>query len=162
MTIDTGVGQGTTFEIRFPLDTQPHNQRKTEPNLHMSSSTNSQGNVLILDDEELVLIPMQAGPEDLGFSVRQFTSPVEALKCFQENPQDYDLIISDVTMPEMNGFQFSSKIREERKDLPILISTGYNQHLNTADICRLGKADFLYKPFPFEELENKIRELLGE
>lgn len=163
--VESSEGKGTTLRIRFPaVEALSENLADAieEPgvNWNVKGKKSMRGKILILDDEELVLIPLQAGLEDLGFEIASFTDPQEALTCFQKDPDGYQLIITDMTMPGMNGIQFSEKVREQREDIPILISTGYNHQMNSSDIRGLGKTDFLYKPYAFEELEEKIRELL--
>ncbi|MCD6430583.1 MAG: response regulator [Deltaproteobacteria bacterium] len=84
------------------------------------------------------------------------------LKAFQNQPEAFDLVLSDMTMPEMNGVELAQKILTIRPDMPIIIATGYSQLINKDIIETFGIKEFLKKPFQKQELASKVRNVLDE
>lgn len=118
--------------------------------------------IMAVDDEEFVLEMLKDLLEDTtGYKVYGYTNPILALKAFNKNPEKYDLIISDVKMPEMSGVQMTSKMKDLKKGIPIIITTGYVEKQEEDLLEDSGVDAFIRKPFKEEKLLAIIEKLLG-
>ena len=88
------------------------------------------------------------------------TDPTRALKLFAENPQGLDLVITDMTMPKMNGDALSLEILKLRPDMPIILCTGHSEKISKDAAGQLGLAGFLEKPVDMQTLAVTVREIL--
>jgi len=96
----------------------------------------------------------------LGYSITATTSSSEALRIFQERPDGFDLVITDMTMPELTGAELAREFLKIRPDLPIILCTGYSDSLNKADARKMNIREFVLKPFPLDHLALLARRLL--
>jgi len=99
--------------------------------------------------------------ESLGYRVSSFSSSTEALQAFEAAPQHFDLVLSDVTMPIMNGAQLAKKMFAARPDIPIIFCTGFSDILSEEEAMKLGAKGFLGKPILRENLASMIRKILN-
>jgi DNA-binding NtrC family response regulator len=117
--------------------------------------------ILFVDDEEFLVDIVPQMLKRLGYETVATTSPIEALEIFQSRPQDFDLIIADITMPKMTGEKLAQEILKIRPDIPIILSTGYNTILKKKN-AKLSKiADFLMKPFTMMQLATSVQKVLN-
>ncbi len=141
--VDSTLGQGTTFRLYFPAVEQPEITPDETPEL----IPRGQGErLLILDDEEALLRVNQRTLERLGYHVTAHTSPTAALTAFRENPEQFDLVITDLAMPGMTGMDFSRELLRLRPNCPVVLTTGYTSSLDPQNIKSLGLAGLLFKP----------------
>ncbi len=125
------------------------------------SSEKKNFTILAVDDEEFVLEMLKDILEDtLGYNVAAYTNPIVALKAFNKNPERYSLVISDVKMPEMSGVQMTSKMKDLKSDIPIIITTGYAEKQEEDLLEDSGVDAFLRKPFKQDMLAEIIERLL--
>ena len=108
-------------------------------------------NVLVVDDEEDTLKVIASNLSLEGYFVDTFTSPVYALKRFQE--KDYDTVLVDYQMPEMNGLEFMQKVRAVNKDIPVIIFTAHATISRAVEAMKEGAVDYLVKPLNYDELK---------
>ena len=94
--------------------------------------------------------------------MRQGTSSIEALEAFRANPDRFDLIITDFTMPNMTGMELSKALLKLRSDIPIILCTGYSEHINEDKAKGIGIRAFVVKPVVLSEIANIIRKLLDD
>ncbi len=116
--------------------------------------------VLFIDDEELLVEMGRDMLEDLGYRVIATTDSIDALRLFRENPDYFDLVITDTTMPKLNGVEFSREALKIRPDVPIIICTGYSELLDESDAISMGIKKFIMKPFSVKSLAEAIRGVL--
>ncbi len=100
--------------------------------------------------------------ESLGYHVTVATSGTEAWNLFRKNPSHFDLVITDQTMPGMTGIILTQKMLNERKGLPIILCTGYNDAASPDKAKAVGIAAFVMKPVVRKELAETIRRVLDE
>jgi PAS domain S-box-containing protein len=158
ITVDSQLGKGTTFTIYLPVINTPCSVATPEPGVLRPGN----GSILFVDDEEASTRMMQEMLDMLGYRVDTSNSPEEALEMFSRNPGKYDLVISDLTMPKMNGMSLAKKIRNISPVFPIMLITGYDKSVGTLD--NLGKAGIsrlLRKPVRMSELASAIKDVLG-
>jgi CheY-like chemotaxis protein len=96
----------------------------------------------------------------LGYEVTAYRNALDALACFTEHPDRFDLIITDMTMPKMTGAELAAKIRAIRADLSILICTGYDAGFAAEETCQLDIHDVLTKPLSMTTLAVNVRQAL--
>jgi len=117
--VDSKVGEGSTFHVYFPVAQGEVKSLdvKTKPLTHGNER------VLLIDDEPMITKVTRSVLEGLGYTVTDQNDCLEALKLFTEHPQDFDLVITDYGMSEMNGKQLVEKIKEIRSDISIILFT---------------------------------------
>ena len=116
--------------------------------------------ILVVDDQKMIVEIQQKLLKRLGYNVTARTSSLEALKTFQANPDDFDLIITDMTMPNMTGDQLAKKIMEINTNVPIILCTGFSEKMSKEKAELLGIKDFLMKPVLLKDLSLTIRRVL--
>ena len=98
--------------------------------------------------------------ERLGYEVMSYTSSLEALDAFRENPDKFDLVITDMAMPNMSGDKLSAELSKIRSDIPVLLCTGFSETMYEEKAESIGIKGFLLKPIGMKELALKIGEIL--
>ena len=116
--------------------------------------------ILLVDDEEALIQIGKAMLERLGYTVAARTSSVEALETFKEKPHDYDLVVTDQTMPNMTGLELAKKLKTIRADIPIILCTGYYTTVTREKAQAIGIKDLLMKPFTMYELSKILKKVL--
>jgi CheY-like chemotaxis protein len=146
-------GLGTEISIYLPLYSQSREVIEKE----VTQTPLSAGeHILIVDDESFVLKVEKEILEHLGYRVSAFNNSTEALTVFAEKKEDFDLVISDLTMPVMNGLELSREIKEIRDDIPIIICTGFSDQIDRAQGKMTGISEYLLKPI----IKNDIAEAI--
>jgi CheY-like chemotaxis protein len=120
------------------------------------------GRILFVDDEDMLATVCGSMLEHLGYQVTVKTSSIEALESFRSDPEAYDLVITDQSMPNMSGAELSRELLQIRPDIPIILCTGHSRKLTIEDAQRLGIRKYLNKPFEKRQLEKLIRQILEE
>jgi len=118
--------------------------------------------ILLVDDEESVVRLEKQMLERLGYNVSAFSNSLEALETFNSNPDGYDLVNSDMTMPNMTGDQLAQKLMSIRPDIPIIICTGFSERINKEQAETDKVKGFLMKPVVKSEMAQMVREVLDE
>lgn len=98
--------------------------------------------------------------DGLGYQVETRTSPIEALEAFRQNPQKFDLVITDLAMPHLSGLNLARKILEIRPGMPIILCTGFSEQTNEQAAIAIGIRAFLYKPLVMKDIAGAIRKVL--
>jgi len=96
----------------------------------------------------------------LGYKVEVRTSPIEALAAFKTLSDKFDLIISDMTMPKMTGDELAKELMAIRPDIPIILCTGFSEHINEEKAKTIGIRKLIMKPFIMREMAEAIRQVL--
>ena len=112
-----------------------------------------------VDDEAALVEAGKAMLEKLGYDVNATTNAIEAIEEFHKDPQAFDLLITDYTMPDMTGLDLAKKLLRIRPDLPIILCTGFSQVLTEEDVNSSGIRKLVMKPVIFRELSKTIREV---
>ena len=151
-------GKGTEFKVFFPEEETPFK----EENIQNPQSTISGGNerILLVDDEEAIINLESTILERLGYKVTSLTNSIEALEVFRATPRDFDLVISDVSMPTLSGDRLASELIKIRPDIPILLCTGFSKIIIGKTAEDLGVSKILMKPVLMDELAKTIRNVM--
>jgi len=157
-------GEGTAFHIYFPEiesgEEQPGRLEAAEPAGETPRIT-GEGKILFIDDDPTLAYLADELLGGLGYKVVTKTSSVEALNYFQESPDQFDLVITDMTMPVMTGDRLAQRILEIRSDIPVILCTGYNEYISREKSERIGICELVMKPFEMADLDAIIQRVLN-
>jgi CheY-like chemotaxis protein len=120
------------------------------------------GRVLLVDDEEIVLGVGKRMLEKMGFSVLTAKSGQEALNIYKKNPDDIDLVVLDMIMPDMGAGETYVGLSSLNPKIKVLISSGYSADQRTRELLDRGCNGFIQKPFRMQELSDKIGEIISK
>jgi len=150
-------GEGSTFHVWLPrVDTGQKGDMETpEP------PAKGNGRILLIDDEETLVDSRQEMLRHLGYDVVTKTSSVEALELFREQPDRFDLVITDMTMPSMTGDELAKELMGIRSDIPIVLCTGFSERITKEEAEKVGIKEFLMKPIASREMAEVIRRVLS-
>lgn len=156
ITVDSEPNQGATFNVYFPatLDTAVQFSHFEEP------LSNGNERILLIDDETDIVDVGKRMLERLGYQVTATNDAVNALKLFKTNPNVYDLVITDMTMPYITGAELARELMKIRVDIPIIMCSGYNSQLTSKAAKEIGIRNCIMKPFVKREIAKIIREAL--
>lgn len=151
-------GQGSTFEVYLPSyagDDKPEEKIKEDRPIQKGTE-----NILLVDDDKKVAFMVQHMLEKLGYQVACHMDSPGALEAFKQSPDAFDLVVTDLTMPDLTGYQLSEKITDIRPDIPIILCTGFGEHINKKQYSLQGIKGFLNKPVSVKDMSNLIRDIL--
>ncbi|MBT3177241.1 MAG: PAS domain S-box protein [Desulfobacula sp.] len=150
-------GKGTQFHVYLPVIKSAAEKPKIQTQVPIQGGTE---HLLLVDDEEAILSMEKRMLERLGYQVTSRTSSLEALEAFRSNPDKFDMIITDMAMPNMPGDKLSVELIKIRPDIPVLLCTGFSEAMSVEKAASLGIKGFLLKPIIMKDLAQKIREVL--
>jgi CheY-like chemotaxis protein len=154
--VDSEPGKGAVFSILLPkIDAQP----EIKPERSMDLSTGNE-TLLFVDDEPSLMKLGQRMMERLGYKIDATISPTDALEWFRLSPDKYDLIITDMTMPQMTGVSLAEELMRIRPDIPVIICTGHSSLIDEEKSKTLDIAAFVMKPMTRQKIAKIIRQVL--
>lgn len=156
ITVRSQVGRGSTFTVYFPVA----REEVTDESPTLQDLERGNERILLVDDETMLAKVGQSMLERLGYRVTVRHSSLEALTTFQNTPNDFDLVITDQTMPVITGSDLACRILEIRRDIPIILCTGYSNLLDEESAKALGIKEFALKPLTQEVLSRLVRKVL--
>ena len=157
--VQSELGRGTTVEVLFPCIEMVAVEPKPEE-LEKLPSGNER--ILFVDDEKNLVRAYTNIMKSLGYDVVSFTSPTEALELFNSQLDRFDLVITDMTMPDMTGEKLSQEMIKIRSDIPIILCTGYSDLIDEGKAKETGIKGFAMKPVTAEALAVEIRKVLDD
>jgi PAS domain S-box-containing protein len=157
ITVSSEPGKGTTFNVFFPVT---ETQTRLETTVSAPTSPSRGERILFVDDEEVIVEMGQAVLRRLGYNVVVQTNPVEALALFRSDPQAFDLIITDLTMPKMTGLELISEIKLLRPEMSFLLCTGFGQEITEKRAREMGIHAVLRKPISKKDVARMVRQVL--
>ncbi|NTV15310.1 MAG: PAS domain S-box protein [Desulfobulbaceae bacterium] len=150
-------GKGTTIRIYLPATALPPTH---QPMAIQTNVTGGNERIMLVDDELAVRGVEKAMLESLGYKVSDFGDSLEAIAAFTATPNQFDLLVTDMTMPKLTGDRLAEKILEIRPDLPIIICTGFSQLINRESALAMGIKDLVTKPLVRHDFASTIRAVL--
>ncbi|MCP4749203.1 MAG: response regulator [Desulfobacteraceae bacterium] len=155
--VESSEGKGSKFEVLLPAHNVETVERQAmqEPVLPSGNET-----VLVVDDETDIVNILIKILTYLGYQVEGKTDSREALELFRSRPSDFDLVITDLTMPDLTGIQFAQKLLEIRADLPVILCTGYDDGITRQQAQSTGIRALLLKPMDAVSLAQTVRTTL--
>jgi PAS domain S-box-containing protein len=156
ITVSSVVGQGTSFTIFFPaVNLTPIEEKESNAALPKGHER-----ILFVDDEPFIVSAASQMLTHLGYSVETDTDPQAALERIRANPNQFDLVVTDMTMPKLTGDQLACEILKIRPQLPVILCTGYTRLLSEEQARRLGIREYVLKPVDMKHLARIVRSTL--
>jgi CheY-like chemotaxis protein len=163
MLIESKKGKGTTFMIYLPRFDPEALEKKLLRDVGLQGLEHTgRERILLVDDEKAITELHKITLEDMGYSIAAFTDSQMALMAFQEHPENFDLVITDQSMPRLPGSELAAELIKIRNDIPIILCTGYSSVISEEQAANLGIRKFLMKPVTRKELAGAIRESLDK
>ena len=156
--VSSKVDKGTTISILFPATST---FMVKAPQVDPSSGFNRSGRILVVDDEPEIRLAATDIFEHLGFKVIQASDGREGLERVQEYSGQLQLVLLDLTMPRMNGIDFMKALRAIDPFVPVLMTSGFSESDNSAELATLGISGFIQKPYGLATLKAKLKVILG-
>ncbi|MEW6667017.1 MAG: PAS domain S-box protein [Thermodesulfobacteriota bacterium] len=156
--VESEPGAGSTFEVLLPVIDLG---RGAEVKPDVRTVPGGSERILLVDDEEPLVRTGCAILEGLGYRVTATKSSREALEIFRDRPDQFDLVITDMTMPDMTGSELARHMLKIRADVPIILCTGYSDIITPERARDMGIREFLVKPIPLRNLAEAIRKTLA-
>jgi PAS domain S-box-containing protein len=153
-------GKGASFHIFLPCSAV-EKEGKELPSKSLTPIP-GKGKILFLDDEEVLVHLGQKMLERLGYDVVIRTSSLEALELFKSNPDSFDFVITDLTMPNMTGDRLAKEILEIRPDIPVILCTGFSERISSEIAKAIGIKEFIFKPFTTGDLSTVLNRITRE
>ncbi|MFW8600166.1 response regulator [Desulfobacterota bacterium M19] len=150
-------GVGSEFRVLFPV-LPAAEERDTAPviaDLPMGTE-----HIMVVDDEKMIAELQKALLEKQGYKVTALTSSNAALKAFTTNPDAFDLLLTDQTMPEISGHELAAEVLALRPDLPVILCTGYSSVISKEQALKMGIKLYIHKPVQRCDLVRFVRDVL--
>ncbi len=158
--VDSEPGRGTTFRVYLPVIDSP--AVVTTPDIKPSETENSGQHILFVDDEETILTVAKEAFPEFGYKITTFSHPEEALASFRQDPGQFDLLITDMTMPQMTGVELAQKVMAQNARLPIILCSGYSTLIDRDSARDIGIREYVSKPVTAAKLIEVIKKVLAE
>ncbi|MFQ6113749.1 MAG: ATP-binding protein, partial [bacterium] len=154
------AGKGSTFRVFLPRSDRSVSEEPTSQ--AESPEFKGKEHILVVDDEKQVTAMVRDMLEALGYDITAQTSGVEALEQFRAQPDKFDLVITDQTMPEMTGIELAEQVVHLRPDIPVILVTGFSKMVTEEKIKNRGIREYLKKPIDLNDLESVVRRVLED
>ena len=161
ITVQSEKGKGAAFLVWLPLIQEEVDENETLPE-KVQYPLGKKEKILFVDDEMLNVDLFQAMFEKLGYTITSSTGSVEALETFRKSPHSFDLVVTDMTMPNMTGKDLAKKILSIRPDIPIILCTGFSERINEYSARAMGFKAFVMKPMALHDIARTIRNVLDQ
>jgi PAS domain S-box-containing protein len=148
--------EGTVFTIFFPVVEKQHTVKKYTGTVPLSGTER----ILLVDDEEIIVEIVKAMVESLGYTAITTNSSLQALELFRADPYGFDLVITDMTMPNMTGKDLAEKMITVRRDIPIILCTGFTELITEEQAKSIGIRELVMKPVGKNDMAQTIRRVL--
>jgi len=158
ITVDSTLNKGTVFSVYLPIT----KKRTIHPYSEVRPLPSGKERILFVDDELPISKMGSRILETLGYTVTIRTSSIEALELFRSKPQEFDLVITDMTMPNMTGDLLTIELMKIRTDIPVILCTGYSKKISEETAKEIGIRAFAYKPVVKADLAVIIRNVLDD
>ncbi len=152
-------GKGTSMNVYLPLLDGGHAHALPDAQDVFCAGTER---ILLVDDEGAIVRLVKTMLERMGYQVKGCTSSLEALRLFKADPNGFDLLITDMTMPKMTGLQLAELVMAIREDMPVILCTGFSEKITPEKVKALGLKGFLMKPVVRSEMALTIRNVFGK
>lgn len=152
------MDQGTTFDIFLPAIRA---EEKKRFRIEQEYPTGNES-ILLVDDDDSILRLEKEMLTRFGYRVETCNNPLEALKQFADNPEKFDLVITDMVMPKMNGDELIQELLKIKRDLPTILCTGYTAKIDEKKAMKMGVQAFLLKPVSMRKMAVAAKNVLKD
>ncbi|MBU1937039.1 PAS domain S-box protein [bacterium] len=156
--VNSETGKGSTFQVYLPrLQT-----KKSDENSPLEPISRGTERILLVDDEAVLVEMQQEMLGNLGYEITPCTSSLEALETFRADPNKFDLVITDQTMPNLTGVELAGELMIIKPNIRIILMTGYSEVISPEQARKLGIREYIMKPVVLRDLSQAIRKLLDQ
>lgn len=159
VTVYSEPGRGAVFYLYFPASANVVRSARVFPR---EAPRGHNQRVLYLDDEKALVELIERMLERRGYHVTGFTDPARALEQFRLRPGDFDVVVTDLSMPQMSGFEFAQELLAIRPDTPIVMTSGFVRPEDQDKALRMGLRDLILKPDTVEQLGQTIERIFSQ
>ncbi len=156
--VQSTPGQGTLFTIYLP--TVPALKKQTEEKSAEHYLPSGDERILIVDDDRMIVEMMEQMLCHMGYEVTSCLDSVECLKVFQEQPEDFDVLITDMTMPKLSGDMLAAEVLKLRSDMPVILCTGFSHQMDEQKAMAMGIGEYVMKPILIEDMAKALKKVL--
>ncbi len=156
--VQSEPGKGSVFQVYLPMVEEPE-KAETEKSDETTMTEGSE-TIMFVDDEESLVELARESFGECGYTIKTFENGRQALEAFRQTPDKYDLIVTDMNMPFMNGIDLARKVMELRPSIPVVLCTGYSKLINKEKALNLGIRRYLDKPLTMGCLMREVRAVL--
>ncbi len=156
--VESEVGKGTVFKVYLPV---AQKERAVEKTGSIGELKTGSGNILLVDDEEQVVHVTGQILKSLGYTIVGKTSAKEALRIFSSAPHDFDMVLTDLTMPGLTGLELSERVKALRPEIPVILFTGYSDQVSKDAAVEAGIDEYCMKPISMSDLSLVVGRFLG-
>ena len=157
--VNSEMGKGTSFEVFFPLIEDAGKKSELEA---LAPIPGGKERVFFIDDEPALVELGKKMLEPLGYTIHTETGSIDALETFRSQPDRFDIIITDLTMPGMTGLELAREIMKIKPDTPVILCTGFSDQVTAETADKIGIKKVLLKPFIAREMTEAIRRVLDQ
>ncbi|MCP3872133.1 MAG: response regulator [Desulfobacteraceae bacterium] len=157
--VQSEPGKGTKFNVYFPVKNSSFEEPETTTKESIPGGTE---HILLVDDEVAIVKLAKQILERLGYQVTENSNSIKALEKFRANPDKFDVVITDLAMPNMPGDKLSAELLKIRPDIPILLCTGYSQKITEEKAALIGIKGILMKPIIKSKMAQMVKNVLDE
>lgn len=159
ITVYSEPGKGTTVHVYLPIIEKEITEEET---VHPGPIPTGAERILLVDDEESVINVEKDLLESIGYKIVPYLDPEKAVAHFRTQPEAYDLVITDMTMPRMTGDKLALEILSIRPDIPIIMCTGFSELINKEEALKIGIRKFVTKPIIIKSFARTLRKVLDK
>ncbi len=160
ITVDSELGQGSTFNVFIPVcspDLEAEEHVSAAPPMPPGNGQR----ILVVDDEEAIVQVVEIALGQLGYELETYTSSVMALNAFEENPDRFDCVVTDQTMPTLTGADMARRMLETRPELPIILCSGFSETVNHEKAHEIGIREYIMKPMSIRVLADAVHRVIA-
>ena len=158
ITVKSAVDQGTLFNVYFPKVAP--SQKVDSLNASTADMSGGTGRIMLVEDEASILEATQGILEKVGYQVTGFLDGESAFREFEKDPSQFDLIITDMTMPKMSGRELSRKVLSIKAEMPIILCTGFHETFTREKALKEGICEYVQKPLTGKKLVDIVGQAL--
>ncbi|MBM9515226.1 hybrid sensor histidine kinase/response regulator [Desulfogranum marinum] len=157
--VDSEKGEGSSFKVYLPVAAESVAQKPDE--MIRASGMETGGTILLVEDEEMVRNMTTSMLTCLGFKVLEAIDGVDAVEIFQKHQDEIDVVVSDLTMPRMDGWETLTTLRRIRPDLPVIVASGHDESMVFAGGYLESPQVFLHKPYKISALKESLAKAMS-
>jgi PAS domain S-box-containing protein len=155
--VESEHGKGTKFKVYIPrIVSDAETKSEIQPTALLTGSER----ILLVDDEEPISVMNKAILERLGYQVTVRNSSTDTLEAFRDASENFDLVITDMTMPNLTGDKLAIEIKKIRSDIPVILCTGFSEKISEGKSSLFGIDGIIMKPVSMDELARVVRNVL--
>jgi PAS domain S-box-containing protein len=159
ITVESTQDKQTTFHIYLPATESV--EAESDDNLPACVLSDKHEHILVVDDEPQIAAMLNQLLTSMGYRITAMTDSVQAWEFFRSVPESVNLVITDMTMPDMTGLELAARLKAIRPDIPIILCSGFSESFTEKELKAVGICEFLTKPIIRGDLLRSIRAAIG-